>query len=68
MATVQLSAAGELEGELRHIRDLVFVRDLLRDRGASVAELEECDAAIEDAHARLAETARIASAPYAAAA
>ena len=44
LATVTWMAAdpeGELEDELRHIRDLVLVRDLLRRRGADAAELRE---------------------------
>lgn len=47
-----------LQHDLRHIRDLVFVRDLLRERGADETELRECDAAIDEAHARLAASAR----------
>lgn len=58
----------ELEDELRHIRDLVFVRHLLCERGATEAELRDCDATIEQAHALLAEAAKRASVPYAAAA
>jgi hypothetical protein len=69
MATIQLPRTdAELTDELAHIRDLVFVRDLLRDRGAGAGELDECDAVIEVAQARLAELARRASARYAAAA
>jgi hypothetical protein len=61
-------AQHELSGELRHVRDLVFVRDLLRERGAAADELLECDAVIADARARLAESAKRSSARYAAAA
>lgn len=59
---------GELAGELRHVRDLVFVRDLLRECGADDAELRDCAATIAEAHARLAESAKRASTRYAAAA
>jgi hypothetical protein len=62
------SPQGELEEELRHVRDLVFVRDLLGARGATTAELRECDATINRARALLAEATRRASAPYAEAA
>jgi hypothetical protein len=58
----------DLQAELRHVRGLVFVRDLLRERGAAAAELREYEAVIDEARARLAESAREASARYAAAA
>jgi hypothetical protein len=58
----------ELEDELHHIRDLVFVRDLLRERGATSNELRQYDAVIDQAHARLARSAKRAANPYAAAA
>jgi hypothetical protein len=51
---------GELEEELRHVRDLVFVRDLLGARGATAAELRECDATIDRARALLAPYAEAA--------
>jgi hypothetical protein len=47
-----------VEDELRHIRDLVVVRDALRVRGATPADLQECDATIRDARRRLAELAQ----------
>jgi hypothetical protein len=56
------------EDDLRHVRDLVFIRDLLRARGATPDELHECDAAIVAARAQLAESAKRASARFAAAA
>jgi hypothetical protein len=62
------SDPAELADELRHVRDLVFVRDLLREHGATSAELRSCDAVIDEAHVRLAEVARRASSAYAAAA
>jgi CHAD domain-containing protein len=56
---------GELHDELGHIRDLVFIRDLLRQRGETSAELREYDAVINEARAQLAESAKRASARYA---
>ena len=75
IATVPRASSGKpdpqedaLQDELRHIRDLVFVRDLLRERGAASSELRECEAVIDAARAQLAESAKRASARYAAAA
>ncbi len=58
----------ELQDELRHIRDLVFIRDLLRERGETSTELREYDTVIKEARAQLAESAKRASARYATAA
>jgi CHAD domain-containing protein len=58
----------ELQDELRHIRDLVFIRDLLRERGETSNELREYDAVINEARAQLSESAKRASARYATAA
>jgi hypothetical protein len=58
----------ELQVDLRHIRDLVFIRDLLRERGAASTELREYDLVIDAARGQLAESAKRASAVYAAAA
>jgi CHAD domain-containing protein len=58
----------ELQDELRHIRDLVFIRDLLRERGETSTELSEYAAVINAARAQLAESAKSDSARYAAAA
>jgi hypothetical protein len=58
----------ELEEELRHVRDLVLLRELLRRRGAAPDELRECDAAIAGARGRLAESAKRASGAHAPAA
>lgn len=58
----------ELQDELRHIRDLVFIRNLLREHGATATEVRECDAVINEARAQLAELAKRASARYATAA
>ena len=35
-----------VDEEIRHIRGLVLIRSLLADRGASAAELQECDVVI----------------------
>jgi hypothetical protein len=67
MATATLPTI-ELEDELRHIRNLVFIRDLLKARGAPVAEVRDCDAVIEDARARLAASSRRDAGHYASAA
>jgi hypothetical protein len=67
MATATLPTS-ELEDELRHIRNLDFIRDLLQVRGASAAEVADCDAVIEDARARLAASARREAGSYASAA
>jgi CHAD domain-containing protein len=56
---------GELQDGLGHIRDLVFIRDLLRQRGECSTELQEYDAVINEARAQLAESAKRASARYA---
>lgn len=69
-ATLSRAAAerSDLEDELRHIRDLVFLRDLLRERGATAGELRAYDAVIDEARAQLAQSAKHASARYATAA
>lgn len=59
---------GEVDDEIRHIRDLVFVRNLLARRGATYAELRDCDAVIDGVRRRLADSAKRASARYATAA
>lgn len=58
----------ELQDELRHIRDLVFIRDLLREHGGTSTELWEYDAVINEARTQLAESSKRASARYATAA
>jgi hypothetical protein len=53
------SPQAEVDKEIRHIRDLVFIRTLLSTRGAATeAELRTYDAAIDDARSQLAETAK----------
>ena len=65
MATATLPAGkvhrihpDNVDDELRHIRDLVFVRDLLAERGSPEAELAVCDAEISRVRRRLAAHAR----------
>jgi hypothetical protein len=58
----------EVQDELRHIRDLIFIRDLLGERGEPSIELRKCDAVINEARAQLAESAKRSSARYATAA
>ena len=58
----------EVQDELRHIRDLIFIRDLLGERGEPSTELRKCDAVINEARAQLAESAKRDSVRYAAAA
>jgi hypothetical protein len=48
----------ELRRELRHLHDLVVVRDILRARHASAYELDTCDAAIREERNFLADLAR----------
>jgi hypothetical protein len=62
------SAQAELDKEVRHIRDLVFIRTLLSTGGATDVDLREYDAAIDSARTQLAETAKRASARCATAA
>ena len=46
---------GEVASDLRHIQDLVYVRDLLAARGATSTELTEYDAVIDGVRRQLAE-------------
>lgn len=66
MARRLTTPQSDVDAELRHIQDLVFVRDLLASRGAPRAEISECDAVIDAVRRRLAVTAKRASARYAA--
>lgn len=52
----------EVDAEIRHIRDLVYLRGLLAERGATADELQQYDAAIADRRAELARTAKHAAA------
>ena len=47
----------DVDDELRHIRGLVLIRRLLAQRGATAAELHECDVVIDDSRRRLARVA-----------
>jgi hypothetical protein len=47
----------EVDDILLHIRGLVLVREILRQRGASVAELDEHTAELDRLKSRLAELA-----------
>jgi hypothetical protein len=58
--------ASAVEREIRHIHDLLFLRDLLADRGVARDELRRYDAAIAVAREHLAQVARAASAELAA--
>jgi hypothetical protein len=49
---------GVVGDDLRHIQDLVFVRDLLAAHGATPAELKEYDAVIDGVRRRLAKDAK----------
>lgn len=48
----------EVQREIRHVHDLLTLRDLLADRGVSPEELRHYDAAIARARARLAKLTR----------
>jgi hypothetical protein len=52
----------QVDEEIVHIRGLVLIRTLLAERGATAAELRECDAVISDCRGRLADLALRASA------
>src|ERR1022692_1730859 len=49
---------GVVDDDLRHIQDLVFVRDLLAAHGATPAELKEYDAVIDGVRRQLARDAK----------
>jgi len=57
----------EVDAEIRHVRDLVFLRALLAGRGATEDELRQYDAAIAERRSQLARSVKRA-ARYAAAA
>ena len=57
-ATTQI----ETDDLLRRVRDLIFLRDLLAERGATAAELREYDEVIAAAREELAEVARVTAA------
>jgi hypothetical protein len=47
----------DVDEQIRHVRGLVLIRTLLTDRGATAAELAECDAVIAAGRQELAELA-----------
>ena len=47
----------DVDEEIRHIRGLVLIRQLMAERGAPAHELRECDAVIEACRTRLADLA-----------
>jgi hypothetical protein len=51
----------EVDAEIRHVRDLVYLRGLLAERGATVDELRQYDAAIADRRSELARSAKRAA-------
>ena len=53
--------ATALDQEIRHVHDLLFLRDLLADRGVGAEELQRYDAAIAAAREQLAEVSRAAA-------
>jgi hypothetical protein len=59
-------SASAVEREIRHIHDLLYLRDLLADRGVASEEVQRYDAAVAVARDRLAEFARAATAEIAA--
>lgn len=58
--------ASAVDQEIRHIHDLLFLRDLLADRGVSPEELRRYDTAIAAAREHLAQVARAAAVAVAA--
>lgn len=48
----------EVQQEIRHVHDLLSLRDLLADRGVAPEELRRYDAAIARARKRLAKLTR----------
>jgi len=51
----------EVDAEIRHIRDLVFLRSVLAKRGATDDELRQYDAAIAERRSELARSVKRAS-------
>jgi len=51
----------EVDAEIRHIRDLVFLRALLAERGATDDELLQYDSAIAERRSQLASSVKRAS-------
>ncbi|HSX21450.1 MAG TPA: hypothetical protein VLE97_01595 [Gaiellaceae bacterium] len=51
----------EVDAEIRHLRDLVFLRTVLAERGATADELQQYDAVIAERRSELARSARRAA-------
>jgi hypothetical protein len=66
MKRSRLDSAPDVDDELRHIRDLVVVRNALARRGATHEELAECDTVIDVVRTQLAATVRRDASRYAA--
>jgi hypothetical protein len=52
----------EISAEIGHIRGLVLIRRMLAERGATPAELRDCDAVIGESRKRIADAVRAAEA------
>ena len=48
----------EVDAEIGHVRGLVLIRRLLAERGATAAELLECDVVIAKSRRRVADAVR----------
>jgi hypothetical protein len=53
-----VEAQDEIDAERGHLADLIFVREVLAAHGATVNELRECDAVIDDVRNRLERSTR----------
>lgn len=51
----------EVDAEIRHLRDLVFLRTVLAERGATAEELQQYDAVIAERRSELASSAKRAA-------
>ena len=51
----------EVDAEIRHLRDLVFLRTVLAGRGATAEELQQYDAVIAERRSELASSAKRAA-------
>jgi hypothetical protein len=63
-----LGRSRQTNAEIRHIGDLIVIRNLLAARGATASELREYDSVIDCARRRLAASAKHTAAHYASAA
>lgn len=60
----RLDSEADVAAELRHIRDLVVVREALARRGATRDELDQCDVVIDEVRVHLAELVKRTSTQY----